>query len=122
MYGARSTDCGAAPQVLLWREPEWTPMPLARHSSACAVAITLLLTALPVNAGPEVQANTFTQGTQFFPAIAKLANGYIVVWASDGQDGSGYGIYGQRYTQDGAKIGAELHISETTAGDQTRPR
>jgi hypothetical protein len=82
----------------------------------------VLLMALPANAGPEVQANTFTQGAQDLPAIAKIANGYIVVWASDGQDGSGHGIYGQRYTENGAKIGAELHISETTVGHQTRPR
>jgi hypothetical protein len=81
-----------------------------------------MLAALPANAAPEVQANTFMQGAQEEPAIAKLANGYIVVWASDGQDGSGYGIYGQRYTLDGARIGAELHISETTAGDQLKPR
>ncbi len=97
-------------------------MSLHRLSSACAVAMMMLLMALPAKAAPEVQANTFVLGAQEEPAIAKLTNGYIVVWASAGQDGSGYGIYGQRYTENGAKIGAELHISETTAGDQLKPR
>ncbi len=87
-------------------------MPLARLSSACAIAMMMLLAALPAKAAPEVQANTFTQGDQKEPAIAKIANGYVVVWSSNGQDGLGFGIYGQRYTLDGAKLGAELRISE----------
>ncbi len=89
-------------------------MPLARLYSACAVAImallhVTLLSALPANAAPEVQANTTTQGGQLLPAIAKLTNGYIVVWISQRQDG--YKIYGQRYTLNGVKVGGELRVS-----------
>jgi hypothetical protein len=70
----------------------------------------------------EPRGNTHTAGSQQFPAIAKLKSGYFVAWASNGQDGSLYGVYGQRYTAAGAKTGAELHISTRTAGNQTAPK
>jgi hypothetical protein len=48
--------------------------------------------------GAEFQVNTYTTGAQDWPAIAGDANGdFVVTWTSDGQDGSSYGIYAQRY-------------------------
>lgn len=69
--------------------------------------------------GSEGQANATATGAQNSPAVAALAKGYVVVWSSNGQDGSGYGVYGQRYKANGAADGAEFHISTTTKGAQS---
>ena len=44
--------------------------------------------------------------------------GFVVTWSSNGQDGSGYGIYGQRYAADGTAVGSEFLINQITAGFQ----
>ena len=41
--------------------------------------------------------------------------GFVVTWQSDGQDGSGYGIYGQRYMADGTAEGSEFLVNQTAA-------
>jgi hypothetical protein len=47
--------------------------------------------------GGEIRVNTYTTGKQVNPAVAALAAGeFVVVWQSGGQDGSSYGIFGQR--------------------------
>ncbi len=69
----------------------------------------------------EIRINTTTAGDQAAPAIAAGNSGFVVVWQSSGQDGSGTGIYGQRYTTAGAKVGGEFLINSITSGDQTTP-
>jgi hypothetical protein len=47
------------------------------------------------------------------PAVAGLKNGsFVVVWTADGLDGSGLGIYGQRYSAAGVKLGAEFRVAQ----------
>src|SRR5207237_2211347 len=47
----------------------------------------------------EFRVNTVTTGDQTTPAVAMNAAGdFLVAWASNGQDGSGLGVYAQRYT------------------------
>jgi S-layer family protein len=72
-------------------------------------------------AGPDFRVNTATAADQTFPDVAGANGGYVVVWASDGQDGSGLGVFGQRYDADGLARGAEFRVNSTTAGPQTRP-
>lgn len=82
-------------------------------------------TTVTVSAGLTAQArsNKTTTGAQQYPAIAKLKSGYFVAWASNGQDTSGYGIYGQRYTESGNKVGsADIHVSTAKTGSQTLPQ
>ncbi len=73
--------------------------------------------------GPtEFQVNTHTAGMQGLPDVAVLADGdFMVTWQSDGQDGSGYGIYAQRYDTSGNRVGVEFHISTHTALTQDEP-
>ncbi|HEX2463391.1 MAG TPA: hypothetical protein VHR17_02125 [Thermoanaerobaculia bacterium] len=72
--------------------------------------------------GEEFQVNTYTTGTQGRPAAAINATGdFVVAWQSIGQDGSGYGIFGQRFDGSGARVGNELHISSYTPGHQRFP-
>ncbi|WP_020592846.1 polymorphic toxin-type HINT domain-containing protein [Kiloniella laminariae] len=69
--------------------------------------------------GGETQVNTYTSGNQFFSSIeALLDGGYAVVWQSQGQDGSEYGIYLQRYTANGTPLGSETQVNTTTTNWQ----
>ena len=70
----------------------------------------------------EVQANTTTGGIQQSPSVVMYRRGYMVVWASQGADGSGYGIVGQRLGFNGVKLDTEFSINTTSAGDQTSPK
>ena len=77
------------------------------------------------HAGAQVRASSSTRSrpsAQQFPAVATLKSGYMIVWASNAQDGNGYGVYGQRYSATGVKQGAELHISSATTGNQSMPK
>ncbi|MEQ1762822.1 MAG: peptidoglycan DD-metalloendopeptidase family protein [Pyrinomonadaceae bacterium] len=72
--------------------------------------------------GSEFQVNTFTANNQFVPRIGRDATGsFTIVWESQNQDGSGYGIYGQRYNASGVSLGSEFRINTTTANDQHDP-
>lgn len=70
----------------------------------------------------DVLVNTYTNYQQVAPAVARLADGNVViVWASHGQDGSMMGVYGQRFSPAGEKLGGEFQISQTTAYNQRTP-
>ncbi|MBA5775666.1 hypothetical protein H2509_00845, partial [Stappia sp. F7233] len=69
--------------------------------------------------GGEVLVNTRTSSNQLEPSVAGLSGGgYVVIWQSQFQDGSGRGVYGQIYDASGSAVGAEFRVNETTAGDQ----
>ena len=71
--------------------------------------------------GSEFRVNTYTTSSQYAPSIAMdLTGDFVVVWQSY-QDGSGYGIFGQRYDSSGTKQGSEFQINTYTTGQQTNP-
>ena len=45
----------------------------------------------------------------------------MVVWTSEGQDGSSGGIFAQRLAADGSLIGNEFQVNTTTDGNQQLP-
>jgi Ca2+-binding RTX toxin-like protein len=52
-------------------------------------------------------------GHQVIPAVAGLADGgYLVTWTGDDAPG-GWNLYGQRFTADGQRVGAETRINAT---------
>jgi hypothetical protein len=72
--------------------------------------------------GSEFQVNTWTTDEQWYPSITSLSNGgFVVVWESDGQDGSDYGVYGQRFDSNGNKVGSEFRVNTWTTDDQEFP-
>lgn len=71
--------------------------------------------------GVETRVNTRTTGIQSAAAIVGLDGPYAITWMSEGQDGSGYGIYGQRHAATGAKTLAEFRVNAATAQSQTFP-
>lgn len=65
--------------------------------------------------GPEFRVNTFTTGNQRVPSGAFHPSGFIAVWESDGQDGSGKGVFGR------SAAGAEFPVNTFVTGDQRDP-
>jgi hypothetical protein len=72
--------------------------------------------------GSEFRVNTYTTIGQREPAVAvDPAGNFVVVWQSRGQDGDGYGVFGQRYDAAGAPVGGEFRVSTYTTNDQYGP-
>ena len=69
--------------------------------------------------GSDFQINTYITGNQRSADVAMDANGdTVVVWSSDGQDGSNWGVFGQRFDSAGVSIGEEFQINTYTPGNQ----
>ncbi len=72
--------------------------------------------------GSEFRVNTYTTNMQRSPAIAFSSSGeFVVTWESNGQDGSGNGIYAQRYNSAGSALGSEFRVNTYTTSDQVLP-
>lgn len=72
--------------------------------------------------GNEFQVNTYTAGNQLYPVIAiDHNNDFVIVWESQNQDGSGKGVFGQRFNADGTPQGAEFLINSFTTNNQMNP-
>ena len=77
--------------------------------------------------GAAFRVNTYTTGFQSYPVVSMNESGdFVVVWTSyttltNSQDGSRYGVFGQRYDASGAAIGPEFHVTVATIGVQTGP-
>ena len=81
----------------------------------------------------ETLVNTTTSDDQESPQAGALPyGGWVIVWASDAQDGDGGGIYFQRFNESGEAVNAdggaltmpgsgEILVNSTTAGGQSRP-
>ncbi len=68
--------------------------------------------------GSEFQVNSTVLGEQGYPKLASRAGGFVVVWESDGQDGSASGIVGRRLDVIGNPIGSEFQINTYTTDAQ----
>ena len=69
--------------------------------------------------GAEFRVNTYTTNVQQLAAVAMSDSGnFVVTWASNLQDGSNYGVYGQLFAASGAALGSELRVNTTTAFSQ----
>jgi hypothetical protein len=71
--------------------------------------------------GGEFRVNSYTTQAQGFADVAGSGTGFMVVWQSAGQDGSDYGIFGQRYDVGGAPLGSEFRVNTYTPGAQRSP-
>jgi hypothetical protein len=98
--------------VIAWESPDggWEGI-FARQYDAAGNAV-----------GDEFLVNTYEVEGQHQPAIASLSGGgFIITWASSGQDGDGYGIYGQRYNGSGSAVGTEFRANSTITSWQYQP-
>lgn len=72
--------------------------------------------------GSEFRINTYTTSDQFKPAVSiDGAGNFVVVWQSRFQDGSSYGVFGQRYDAAGGAAGSEFRVNAQTLSSQHSP-
>lgn len=71
----------------------------------------------------DIQLNTYGTDDQMNPAVACAADEEtaIVLWESEGQDGSNLGVFGQPVAGNGDPIGSELRFNTYTTSVQYRP-
>lgn len=70
----------------------------------------------------DVHVSTHTKYNQISPQVAVLADGSVViVWASDGQDGSMLGVFARRFSASGAPLGPEFQVNQYTLNNQRTP-
>jgi len=68
------------------------------------------------------RVNTYTTSGQILSRITTLSDGgFVVVWSSAHQDGSGWGVYGQRYSGSGELRGSEFRVNTFTTDTQWLP-
>ncbi|WP_338086792.1 cadherin-like domain-containing protein [Magnetospirillum aberrantis] len=69
--------------------------------------------------GGQLVHSSYTAGSQRFAGMAAVAGGgFVVVWQSYGQDGSGNGVYARRFNASGATVGSEFRVNVTVDGNQ----
>lgn len=74
------------------------------------------------NYNRSLLVNESLSGNQLHPSVTALkAGGYVVAWESESTDGSGYGVYAQRYMTDGTKIGSNFKVNVNTTNHQANP-
>jgi hypothetical protein len=72
--------------------------------------------------GGEFQVNTYTTSSQQRPSVAMdPAGDFVVVWQGNFEDGSAFGIFGQRFNGAGAPQGSEFQVNTYTTGNQYVP-
>jgi hypothetical protein len=68
--------------------------------------------------GGEFQVNTHTYLHQSNVSVASLNDGFVVTWDSKSQDGSGWGVYAQRFDNEGTALGEEFKVNTYTNSEQ----
>jgi hypothetical protein len=72
--------------------------------------------------GEEFQVNIYISLDQECPAVAMDKKGnFVITWMSDGQDGSEYGIFAQKFDKEGLAIGPEFQVNTYTESYQRYP-
>jgi len=70
--------------------------------------------------GNEFRAGSYPSSFQNDPYIAPLSNGgFVICWSGEGREG--LGIYGQKFSASGEKVGDEFRASSSAAKYQMRP-
>ena len=71
--------------------------------------------------GSEFQVNSYTTDEQYRPSVSGVgtAGDFVVAWQSAFQDGSNFGIFGQRFGSTGTPQGSEFQVNSHTMGDQS---
>src|SRR6266581_3631129 len=73
--------------------------------------------------GGEFRVNTYTTSYQVYPWVSRSPSGnFVVVWASYRQDGSQWGVFGQRYDSAGMPVASEFRVNTYTTSSQRVPR
>jgi hypothetical protein len=72
--------------------------------------------------GAPFMVNTYTTSHQYQAKVASDRQGnFVVVWASHGADGHGWGVFGRRYDAGGVPAGLPFLVNTYTTGEETSP-
>ncbi|MBT5777896.1 MAG: hypothetical protein HOI02_00645 [Rhodospirillaceae bacterium] len=63
-----------------------------------------------------INSETTTSNQSFADTVALSDGGFVVVWESN--DGSGDGVFGQRFDASGSEVGVEFQVNSTSSGSQ----
>lgn len=120
MFGATAATVTAASATSLTVIiPTLTPG--ATNLTVTVAAQTSTASVFTVTQG-EFIVNTFVTGNQNVNSVASDDNGnFVVTWSSQNQDGSGEGIYAQRFNHLGISQGSEFRVNTYTNGNQHFP-
>ena len=76
----------------------------------------------PLPLSGEILVPDTTAGDQAAPEVASNEDGdFIAVWESAGEDGDGFGVYAQLFSEGGDEVGTPFPVNTTVTGDQNRP-
>lgn len=74
------------------------------------------------NLTSEFQVNNYTTSFQWYPSVSGLtSNTFVIVWESNGQDGSSGGIYASVFDNTGSNLTSEFRVNAETTDDQDTP-
>ena len=73
-------------------------------------------------ASGDIIVNTTSAGSQIQPDVAHAGDGFFIIWTSENQDGSSYGVYGRRYDASGTSVTGEIGFNSFVSGMQWQPR
>jgi len=108
-----------------WRLDRSPPTPSGAQCVSAALSVDRLEPRTLLAFGPtgtEFRANSYTPNSQLDSSVAASGSGaFVVAWQSAVEDGSGFGIYAQRYAADGRAAGAEFRVNATTFRWQEQP-
>ncbi|TNF38424.1 MAG: hypothetical protein EP329_00505 [Deltaproteobacteria bacterium] len=107
-WDARLATDGTGNLLVAWVAPSLTEIQMRRFQQsgqpAGASAMTL------------VTASTGTFGD--VRIIGQQDGSVVVIWESQGGDGDGLGVFGQRFDVSGSSLGSVFRVSSATTGDQ----
>ncbi len=70
----------------------------------------------------DLRVSTHTKNSQSYPQVATLTDGSVViVWSSDGQDGSMLGVFARQFSAAGKPLGLEFQVNQTSLYNQRTP-
>jgi|GEM_PF-1882955 len=112
IYGG-SEEIEAHSKYLDFKEPPLTVDKDSQYTASVPQRTKRNPTEILEKIGPEFRVNKFVAYSQEYPSVARLSDSkFIVTWDSSGQDGSGYGIYGQMFWVNGSFISSYLSSSQ----------
>jgi hypothetical protein len=94
--------------------------PAARALAALSLTLPAAAAA-QVPAGAEFRVSAYTTGYQYVRTSAAALAGdgrFVIVWESEGRDGSGFAAMGQRFAANGIRTGADFQLNTYTTSHQ----
>ena len=93
-------------------------------ATLCHLVLTIVSpAAAQIPLGDPFIVNTTTAGDRRSPDVAVGPDGrFVVVWRSEDQGGSGWGVFARWFDWDGTALTGEVHVNTYTAGNQSLPR